>query len=57
MYILQASQQLHTVLGYEADCSSLNEWLTTQKAAFASFTPPAITVDMIRAQITEVEVS
>ena len=55
--IAQASQQLQTVLGYEADIGHLSEWMEGQRSAIATFAPPAVTVDTIRAQITEVEVS
>ena len=55
--IAQASQQLQTVLGYEADIGHLSEWMKGQRSAIAAFAPPAVTVDTIRAQITEVEVS
>ena len=48
---------LQTVLGYEADCQRLKQWLQGQSSTIAGFTPPGITVETIRAQLTEVEVS
>ena len=45
------------MLGYEADCRALKEWLEVQNTVIDAFAPPAITVDALKAQLTEVEVS
>ncbi|CAI8055157.1 Microtubule-actin cross-linking factor 1, isoforms 1/2/3/5 [Geodia barretti] len=51
----EAAQLLQTVLGYEADCCHMKEWLGGQSSTIAGFAPPGITVETIRAQLTEVE--
>jgi uncharacterized coiled-coil DUF342 family protein len=53
----EAAQLLQTVLGYEADCCHMKEWLGGQSSTIAGFAPPGVTVETIRAQLTEVEVS
>ena len=55
--MVQASQQLQAVLSYESDCGKLRDWLQGQSAATTGFVPPGVTVDTIKAQLTEVEVS
>ena len=52
----QASQLLQRVLAYESSYDDLQGWLRGEKARAASFSPPAITVEELKAQLQEVEV-
>ena len=53
----EASQLMEKVLAYEAEYDKFSGWLVGEKANIASFAPPAITVDEIKVQLEETEVS
>lgn len=53
----EASQLFERVEAYESEYNKFSDWLGGQKAAIGSFTPPAVTVEELRAQLEQVEVS
>ena len=55
--LVDGSQLFERVEAYESEYDKFNDWLGGQKAAIGSFTPPAVTVEELRAQLEQVEVS
>lgn len=53
----EASQLFERVEAYESEYNKFSDWLGGQKAAIGSFTPPAVTIEELRAQLEQVEVS
>ena len=52
----QASQLLERVLSYEEDFERFSDWLNGERAKVEAFSSPAITLEELKMQITEVEV-
>ncbi len=52
----QATQLLASVLVYEADYDSLNEWLLEEVATVGSLPSPALSVEGLNQQLAQVEV-
>ena len=53
----EASELMEKVLAYEAEHDKFSDWLKGEKATIASFAPPPITVEEVKVQIQETEVS
>jgi len=53
----EASQLLEQVEAYESEYRKFSDWLGEDKAVMGSFTSPAITLEELRAQLQQVEVS
>ena len=53
----EASQLLEQVEAYESEYSKFSDWLGEEKAVMGSFTPPAITLEELKTQLRQVEVS
>lgn len=53
----EALQLMEKVVAYEEEYDRFSGWLQGEKAAIASFAPPAITVEEIKEQIERAEVS
>ena len=53
----EASQLLEQVEAYESEYRKFSDWLGEEKAVMGSFTSPAITLEELRAQLQQVEVS
>ena len=50
-------QLLEQVEAYESEYRKFSDWLGEEKAVMGSFTSPAITLEELRAQLQQVEVS